>query len=252
MELKNLDDDMLDQEIEETGFKFLDFNEENISDGGYHDICNSLLNQIKIVEKMYKDQLGGLGKRKQDLKDAIVYDIKASIICVAIVFFLIGIVKFSEYAMIDGALLVIYGFVKIGFPAFSLAILFFIMPTFLRRLYVNVRNYHVMNETFADEKVGNDIVTFVQEERFLKDKLYDIKAVREAHKKVEADYAGKFDEEWDERIQSDVNRLRKASVFREYYAHGVKKESAIRQAFTPYLVIVIITILAVIFYLVLK
>ena len=108
-----------------------------------------------------------------------------------------------------------------------------------------------MNETFADEKVGNEIVTFVQEERFLKDKLYDIKAVREAHKKVEADYAGKFDEEWDERIQSDVNRLRKASVFREYYAHGVKKESAIRQAFTPYLVIVIITILAVIFHLVL-
>ena len=107
MELKNSDDDMLDQEIEETGLKFLDFNEENISDGGYHDICNSLLNQIKHVEKMYKDQLGGLGKRKQDLKDAIVYDIKASIICVAIVFFLIGIVKFSEYAMIDGALLVI-------------------------------------------------------------------------------------------------------------------------------------------------
>lgn len=56
---------------------------------------------------------------------------------------------------------------------------------------------------------------------------------------------GQYDEEWDDRMQSDVDRLRKASVFREYYAHGVKKESAIKQAFIPYLTILLIIIVAV-------
>ena len=245
MELKKSDDNMIDQEIQETGLTFLNYNGGDFSDGGYRDVCKSLLNQIKQVEKMYKDQLTGLKQRKQDLKDAIVYDIKAVIICVFIVFCLIGFVKFCEYVMIDGVLLVLYGFIKIGFPAFALALLFFIMPTYLRRLYVNIRNYHVMNETFADEKVGDDIVTFLQEERFLKDKLFDIKAVKDDHKRVEAEHAGRYDEEWDDSMQSDVDRLRKASVFREYYAHGIRKESAIKQAFIPYMLILFITIAAV-------
>lgn len=245
MELKKSDDDMIDQEIQETGLTFLNYNGREYSDGGYRDVCRSLLNQIKQVEKMYKDQLSGLKQRKQDLKDAIVYDIKAVIICIFIVFCLIGFVKFCEYVMIDGVLLVIYGFIKIGLPAMALTLLVFIMPTYVRRLYLNIRNYHVMNETFADEKLNEDIVTFVQEERFLKDKLFDIQAVRDAHKKVEADHAGQYDEEWDDRMQSDVDRLRKASVFREYYAHGVKKESAIKQAFIPYLTILLIIIVAV-------
>lgn len=252
MELKKSDDDMLDQEIAEAGLTFLDYNGNGPSDGGYHDVCNSLINQIKQVEKMYKDQLAGLKKRKQELKDAIVYDIKATIICVFIVFCLVGFVKFCEYVMIDGVLLVIYGFLKICLPAIALVVLLFIMPTYFRRLYLNIRNYHMMNETFADETTQDEIVTFVQEERFIKDKLYDIKSVIDAHKKLEADYAGKFDEEWDDRMQRDVDRLRKASVFREYYAHGIKRESAIKQAFVPYICILGLTILLVVFHLLLN
>ncbi len=250
MELKKSDDDMLDQEVAEAGLTFLNYNGGPESDGGYRDVCKSLLNQIKQVEKMYKDQLAGLGKRKQDLKDAIVYDIKAAIICVAIVFFLVGFVRFCEYVMIDGPMLVIYGIIKILLPAIALTILVFIMPTYLRRLFINIRNYHMMNETFADEKVGDDVVTFIQEEKFLKNKLYDIKSVRDDHKRLEADYHGVFDEDWDDRMQSDVNRLRKASIFREYYAHGVRKESAVAQAFTPYLIIIILTVIAAIILLV--
>jgi hypothetical protein len=245
MELKSTQDDMIDQEIADTGLTFLDYNQKETSDGGYHDVCNSLLNQIKQVEKMYKDQQNGLKKRKQELKDSIIYDIKASIICVVIVLCLVGFVKFSEYIMIEGVMLLIYGVIKILLPAIALVILCFFLPNYLKRLDMNIRNSHMMNETFADEKGNGEIITFKQEERFLKDKLYDIQNVRDAHKKLEADYAGHFDEEWDDRMQSDVNRLRKASVFREYYARGTKKTEPVKQFLLSAVVIIFVGVIAV-------
>ena len=47
-------------DIRETdGITFLDYNGNDTADGGYHDVCNSLLQQIKHVEMKYKDQLAG-------------------------------------------------------------------------------------------------------------------------------------------------------------------------------------------------
>ena len=99
-----------------------------------------------------------------------------------------------------------------------------------------------MNESFADEKVNGNIVTFVQEERFLKDELYKIRMALEDHKKVEAEMAEGIDEEWNHRMEKDVERLREVSRFRQYYAEGLKKESAVKQAWMPTVVFIILGI----------
>ncbi len=243
MELKKSDDFKDEGQNEAEGLTFLDFNSEN-PDGGFHDMCNSLLNQIKQVEKMYRDQFAGLKKRQVELKNQITYDIKASAVCIIFILLLVGFVRYSETVMITGPLLVLYGFIKIFLPAIAVVVLCFFLPIYLKRLQFNIRNYHVLNETFTDEKFISDVITFKQEERFLKDRLYDIDVARNAHKKLEVDYAGKFDEEWDERVQNDVDRLRKVSIFKEYYAKGLKKGSEIKQLLFPMFVLVVVGIIA--------
>ena len=76
-----LDDNLIDQEISEYGVSFLDYKSGGDNpDGGYRDICNSLIYQIKQVEKMYQDQLAGLRFRQRNLRDSISLDIKVSAI----------------------------------------------------------------------------------------------------------------------------------------------------------------------------
>lgn len=235
-------EDMIDQEIEESGFTFLDYNKTEKPDGGYRDVCNSLILQIKQVEKMYQDQLVGLESRKKDLKNSIILDIKVSIIWLVIFLCPLCFVKICEHSKVGIVVLFIYMIIKTLLPAIALIILFFILPAYIRSLIINVRNYHVMNETFSDEIKNSDIVTFKQEERFLKDKLYNISVVLDDHKKIEAKVIEEFDENWNHQMQKDVERLRKASIYREYYARGMKKKDAISQLWYPVIVIIILGI----------
>ncbi len=219
-------------DIRETdGITFLDYNGNDTADGGYHDVCNSLLQQIKHVEMKYKDQLAGLKLRKQKLKESIADDVRASIICLLIIAGLVGFTKFLELVRWSGIFAIIYVFIKLLLPASAVVILFFFLPVYLRRLDLNIRNNHIMNERFDDEiLLGRDVVTFKQEERHIKDRLREINLAREEHDKVEESYLGRFDEEWDDVILEDVSRLRKVSVYRELYARGIKKDSGVKQA----------------------
>ena len=98
-------------DIRETdGITFLDYNGNDTADGGYHDVCNSLLQQIKHVEMKYKDQLAGLKLRKQKLKESIADDVRASIICLLIIAGLVGFTKFLELVRWSGIFAIIYVF----------------------------------------------------------------------------------------------------------------------------------------------
>ena len=224
----------LGMKVDDIGLTFLDYNNEQ-ADGGFHDTCNSLLNQIKQVEKMYRDQLKGLKARKQELKQEIKYDIKSIIICISIVVILILFVKFCEAVMIDGVLLMVYGVIKIFLPAAALVILCFFNTSYIKKLMFDIRKDNIMNETLEVVNRSN-VITFKQEESFLKKKLYDIEIARDAHKSIEIEYQGKFSDEWDDKITGDVARLREASIFKEYYAHGIEKGSIAGQAIVPALV----------------
>jgi hypothetical protein len=240
-------DDMIDQEIEESGFTFLDYNKTEKPDGGYRDVCNSLILQIKQVEKMYQDQLVGLESRKKDLKNSIILDIKVSIIWLVIFLCPLCFVKICEHTKVGIVVLFIYMIIKTLLPAIALIILFFILPAYIRSLIINVRNYHIMNETFSDEIKNSDIVTFKQEERFLKDKLYNISVVLDDHKKVEAELVDEYDENWNHRMQKDVERLRKASIYREYYARGMKKEGTMSKIWYLSSILIIVGLYAIYF-----
>ncbi len=228
------------------GITFLDYNQNDNPDGGYHDVCNSLLKQIDHVEMKYKDQLAGLGIRRQNLKDDIKRDIVSSILCVAFLFILIGITAFLEFVMWSGLFAILYVVIKILFPGIVVVVLLFVLPAFLRQLNVNIRNYYIMNGTIdAKLVIDREVITYKQEEQYLKDKLAEIVQAREAHKKVEAEYVGKFDEEWDETLQNDVYRLRSASIYREYYAQGLKKDGAVKQGVISAAVMLIAVFLVV-------
>ena len=221
----------MDFKEETSGITFLDYNQNDSADGGYHDVCSSLLTQIRHVEMKYKDQLEGLKIRQQKLKSDIADDIRGAIICVLLILGLIGLTKFMEMIGGSGFIAIIYVFIKILLPAIAFVVLLIILPTFLRRLDLNIRNNHIMNERFDDEIIlDRNVITFKQEERYIRERLREIRQVREEHRNVEAAYVGRFDEEWDETIMDDVARLRKASVYREYYACGLKKDSAVKQA----------------------
>ena len=227
------------------GLTFLDYNEEQ-ADGGYHDTCNSLLNQIKQVERMYRDQLKGLKGRREDLKQEIKSDIKAVIICIVTVIMLVVFVKVCEKIMIDGVLLMIYAVVKIFLPAVALVVLCFINTFYIKKLLFDVKKNNIMNETLEAVNRSN-VITFKQEEAFLKKKLYDIEIARDAHKSVDREYQGKFSDEWDDKITNDVQRLRSVSIFKEYYAHGVEKGSAAGQMVIPLVVTLMVGIPLVVF-----
>ena len=240
-------EDMINQEIEESGFTFLDYNKTEKPDGGYRDVCNSLILQIKQVEKMYQDQLVGLESRKKDLRNSIILDIKVSVIWIVIFLCPLCFVKICEHTKVGIVVLFIYMIIKTFLPAIALIILCFILPAYLRSLIINVRNYHIMNETFSDEIGNRDIVTFKQEERFLKDNLYNISVVLDNHKKIEAKVIEEFDENWNYQMQKDVEKLRKASIYREYYARGMKKKDAISQIWYLAIVVIVIGIIVIYF-----
>lgn len=239
--------------IIEDGITFLDFDRDDTGDGGYRDVCSSLIEQIKHVEMKYKDQLAGLNIRRRKLKDDIKSDLIASVMCIVSLFLVLGFrYILGLLSKLSGVFAVFGVFISVLFPAAVVTVLFFILPSYLRRLSLNVRNDHIMNEHFDDEVIiDREVITFPQEERYIRERLYEIELARKMHMKVEAEYSGRIDEDWDECIQEDVDRLRKASIYREYYACGIKKDDALKQAWIATLCFLTVIIL-IVYWMVLK
>jgi hypothetical protein len=238
MKLKMAEETVMNQLVLENGTMVENGEETIYSDEGFRDMCGSLLNQISHVKELYKGQLNSLIKREQSLKHSILFDGIAALVCIAVIFLLVGFVKFSEKIMVEGAMLVLYGIIKFTLPGIALIVLCLVLPTFLRRLWVNMKNYYIMNEMGRVRIVSGDIITFKQEERFLNKKLNVIETARDEHDKLEAEHEGRYSDVWDERMQNDLNGLREASVFKEYYASSLKKDSEFKQLLFAAIVVI--------------
>jgi|GEM_PF-2839002 len=222
--------------------------DESKGDGGYLDTFRYLKKQMDYNYKQYKDQLRGLVKREDKLRSdrnwALGLFIAAILIPVIYMIVHIALVLASD----NTTVYVVTTYVGTFFKAIMFVIIFIAIPITMRSFLTKQRQYSIMmgSKRYEGYCSRNDIITFADEKRFLKnriiefDKFYENVSINGWDRiggdasNESRDFARSYSEvnenieqkknETQERIIEDMRRM---SMFKEYRASSLDGERAL-------------------------
>ncbi len=204
-------------------------------DGGYLDSFNALKYQIDHNYILYKEQLKSLVTRSAQVDDDVKIAWKSVIfiailpLMVKLLYWVLTPLAISHNPNVAGIFSGICVILNILTLPLAVVCEFFMLPGATKHLVNHITQRKLLNsdEFFKKYREGNDIISFVDEKKFLKktiaeyDKFYELVAIEGLDKKDGNLQGADSDQMTDEQRQV-LEKMREMSIFREYKATVVQ------------------------------
>ncbi len=197
------------------------------ADSGYVDSFNSLKKQIDHTRMLYQDQLGTIPRRKEILvkekNTAWFHVILFMLLLPALMLLLTQLAL--EFGTEDTLWGIVYLILKVASVPVIIVCVFFALPASARDMVNAQWRYRVLMhpEKYGKYRAQHDVVTFAEEEHFLKHNIGKIddfyKRVKEEH--LDQSAAGEafvFLDEMSEKQTGILAEMQKLSQFTDYQA----------------------------------
>ena len=199
------------------------------ADNGYTDSYNMYKKQMENTYMLYMDQLGRLPEKKDNLrkeKNAAWWHVFAFLLVVPAVMILL-----TQFCLMFGTEDAVWGIVYLVFKVLTVPVIlvsvFFALPAAARDLVNTQWTYNVLTKPalHGTYRAKNDIVTFAEEEHFLKHRIKEIEDFKARAKREHLDQpaAGEdfvFLDEMSEKQQAVLDEMMKLAEFEDYQARA--------------------------------
>ena len=198
-----------------------------IGDAGYSDAFHTLKKQMDFTRAQYKDQLKDLPERKKKLSKELMkkwFQVFLFLIIIPVGLWILTDILMELSLKLD-AFSVAYLVMKILlFPAIFVSVFFFLPPAI--RSLVNCQwRYSVFNNPTAHARYREkyDIVSFAEEEHFLRTRLGKFEQFDERVKLEQLDQVGGGEEfilldDMSEKQKETLSEMQELAVFKDYQA----------------------------------
>ena len=209
-------------------------------DGGYLDSFNALKYQIDHNYVLYKEQLKSLVTRSAQVDDDVRLAWRSVIIVALIpvllklIYFLLTPLAVSSNFTVSGIFSGVCVILNILTLPTAVVCEFFMLPGCTKNLinYITQRKLLNSDEFFKSYREGNNIISFVDEKKFLKnkiaeyDKFYELVAFEGLDKK-DGNLQGTDSDQMTDEQKMVLEKMREMSVFHEYKATVVQTRKEI-------------------------
>lgn len=226
--------------IDERKFRGISNYETAEGDGGYLDSFNALKYQIDHNYVLYKEQLKSLVTRSNQVDEDVRIAWRTVIIVILVpvilklVYFLLTPLAICDNFTVAGIFSGICMILNILTLPAAVVFEFFLLPGCTKNLinYITQRKLLNSDEFFKGYREGNDIISFVDEKKFLKnkiaeyDKFYELVALEGLDKK-DGNLQGLDSDQMSNEQKMVLEKMREMSIFHEYKATVVQTRKEI-------------------------